>query len=310
MNKLALLEEKLNQVLLGKPEAVRLCLVALLARGHILIEDIPGIGKTTLAQGLARLLELDFQRVQFTSDLLPSDILGVAIYRPSQEQFEFQPGPIFHSLVLADEINRASPRTQSALLEAMQERQVTIEGRTYPLPEPFFVIATQNPLEHYGTYPLPDSQLDRFLLSFQLGYPEKESELEILRTRSYMPGLDHLSPVLSREELLELQNKAEQVKIDSSLLEYVLKIIQATREHPALLLGASPRAGLALKDSAKARAVLQERDYVVPDDIKTLVVPVLRHRLIPKQDFSLPEKKIEQTEMIILEILEQIPVPV
>ncbi len=310
MSKLALLEKKLNQVLLGKPEAVRLCLVALLARGHILIEDIPGIGKTTLAQGLARLLELDFQRIQFTSDLLPSDILGVAIYRPSQERFEFQPGPIFHSLVLADEINRASPRTQSALLEAMQERQISLEGKTYHLPEPFFVIATQNPLEHHGTYPLPDSQLDRFLLSFQLGYPEKESELEILKTKSYVPNLNHLSPLLSREELLELQQRTEQVKIDTSLLEYILQIVQATREHSALQLGASPRAGLALKDSAKARAVLQERDYVVPDDIKTLAVPVLRHRLIPGQDFSQPEKKIEQTEIVILEILEQIPVPV
>jgi len=307
--KLALVEEKLNRILLGKPEVVRLALVALLAKGHILIEDIPGIGKTTLAQGIAKLINLSFQRIQFTSDLLPSDILGVAVFKQSKEEFEFLPGPIFNSIVLADEINRASPRTQSALLEAMQERQVTIEGKTYRLPEPFLVIATQNPIEHYGTYPLPDSQLDRFLLSLRLGYPEERSELEILKTKNYVPQLDQLSPVLDQKELVELQNQAEKVKIDDALFEYILKIIQATRAHPSIRLGASPRAGLALKQSARALAFLEGREYLVPDDIKKLAVPVLRHRLILKNAPLEPERKTEQAEIIIQEILDQIPVP-
>ena len=307
---LALLSEKLNQVLIGKPESVQLCLVALLARGHILIEDIPGIGKTTLAQGLARLLDLSFQRIQFTSDLLPSDILGVAVYRASQEQFKFMPGPIFSSIVLADEINRATPRTQSALLEAMQERQVSIEGKTYQLQEPFLVIATQNPVEHYGTYPLPDSQLDRFLLSFNLGYPENKSELEILKTRIYGQNLNQLSPVLNQDQVLFLQAEVEKVGIDDSLLEYLLKIIQGTRNHPQILLGASPRAGLGLKQSAKALAFLEGRDFVVPDDIKQMAVPVLRHRLVSRQAGFEQEKKNQQVEALIQEILEAVPVPI
>jgi len=307
---LALLSEKLNQVLIGKPESVQLCLVALLARGHILIEDIPGIGKTTLAQGLARLLDLSFQRIQFTSDLLPSDILGVAVYRASQEQFKFMPGPIFSSVVLADEINRATPRTQSALLEAMQERQVSIEGKTYQLQEPFLVIATQNPVEHYGTYPLPDSQMDRFLLSFNLGYPEDKSELEILKTRIYGQSLNQLSPVLNQDQVLFLQAEVEKVRIDDSLLEYILKIIQETRTQPQILLGASPRAGLGLKQSAKALAFLEERDFVAPDNIKQMAVPVLRHRLVLRQAGFEQEKKNQQVEALIQEILEAVPVPI
>jgi len=308
--KLALLEQKLNNVLIGKQDAVKLCLVGLLARGHLLIEDIPGIGKTTLAHGLARLIELSFQRIQFTSDLLPSDILGVAIYKPSKEDFEFKPGPIFNAIVLADEINRANPRTQSALLEAMQERQVTLEGKTYDLPDPFFVIATQNPVEHYGTYPLPDSQLDRFLLSLSLNYPETSSEITILKTRTYAQGLNQLEPVITGKEVFSLQEQVEKVKVADVLLEYLLKLIQATRNHPRLRLGASPRASLGLKQAAKAYAFILGRDYLIPDDLKKMAVPVLRHRLIFKQEIFDPEKKSQQAEFLIRELLDQIPVPI
>ncbi len=304
------LEDKLNQVLIGKRDAVRLALVGILARGHILIEDIPGIGKTTLAHGLARLIALNFQRIQFTSDLLPSDILGVAIFKQSREEFEFRPGPIFNSLVLADEINRANPRTQSALLEAMQERQVSIEGKTYPLPEPFFVIATQNPIEHHGTFPLPDSQLDRFLLSLNLDYPAPDSELEILKTRSYAQSLDQLSPVITREALLALQQEVEKVEAKEELLDYLLKIVSATRNHPRLRLGASPRASLGLKQAAKAYAFLLGRDYLVPDDLKAMSIPVLRHRLVLKQDTLDPDKRNQQSEIVLHEILDSIPVPI
>jgi MoxR-like ATPase len=308
--RLQILEQKLNQVLIGKPETVRLCLAAVLARGHVLIEDIPGIGKTTLAQGLARLIELKYQRIQFTSDLLPSDILGVAVYLQSKEQFEFKPGPIFHSIVLADEINRATPRTQSALLEAMQEHQVSVEGTTYALPDPFFVIATQNPIEHYGTYPLPDSQLDRFLLSLRIGYPVGKSEIEVLKTRSYGYNFDQLKPVISGADLLSLQQQVENVRVDDALLEYILKIIQATRERSQVRLGASPRAGLGLKQAAKALAFLQGRDYLIPDDIKKICLSVLRHRLILKQDIFESEKRNLQAELIIAEILDSIPPPI
>jgi len=307
---LKLLEDKLNQVLIGKQDAIRLSLVGLLARGHIIIEDIPGIGKTTLAQGLARLIDLKFQRIQFTSDILPSDILGVAIYKPSKEEFEFKPGPIFNSLVLADEINRASPRTQSALLEAMQERQVTIEGKTYPLPEPFFVISTQNPIEHHGTYPLPDSQLDRFLLSFSLDYPSYQSELTILKTRNYGQSINQLQPVITAKDVLALHEAVDKVKLDDDLFEYLLKIVQTSRNHPRLRLGASPRASLGLKQASKAFAFLNARDYVIPDDIKKMSIPVLRHRLVFKQEMLDPEKRREQAIMLLKEIIDQIPVPI
>jgi MoxR-like ATPase len=308
--RLRILEDSLNRVLIGKPEAVRLCLVAVLARGHILIEDIPGIGKTTLAQGLAHLIDLRYQRIQFTSDLLPSDILGVAVYLQSKEQFEFKPGPIFNSIVLADEINRATPRTQSALLEAMQEHQVSVEGTTYALPDPFFVIATQNPIEHYGTYPLPDSQLDRFLLSLRIGYPVTECEIEVLKTRSYGYIFDQLQHVISGKDLVALQEQVENVRADDSLLQYILKIVQATRDRAQVRLGASPRAGLGLKQAAKALAFLQGRDYLVPDDIKKICPAVLRHRLVLKQDIFEAEKRNLQAERIIAEILDSIPLPV
>jgi len=307
---LELLEQKLNKVLLGKPEVIRHCLLALLSRGHALLEDIPGIGKTTLAQGIARLIDLKFQRIQFTSDLLPSDILGVAVYLQAREKFEFKPGPIFNSIILADEINRATPRTQSALLEAMQEHQVSIEGQTYPLPDPFFVIATQNPIEHYGTYPLPDSQLDRFLLSLRIGYPVEEYELEVLKTRSYGIVLDQLSPVIDGSHLLALQKEVEKVRIDDALLQYILKILHATRTRPQVRTGASPRAGLGLKQTAKALAFMEGRDYIIPDDIKRMAVVTLRHRLVLKQEVFEPEKRNQQAEAIIREILDSVSVPI
>ena len=307
--KLDRLQANLEQVIIGKTEAVRLTLTALLAQGHLLIEDIPGVGKTTLARALARSLDCPFQRIQFTSDLLPSDILGTAVFLQSRSEFEFRPGPVFTSILLADEINRTTPRTQSALLEAMNERQVTIEGRTYPLPRPFLVVATQNPLEHHGTFPLPDSQLDRFLISLQLGYPEREQELEILRRRSFLPSLDSLQPVLAAAEVVAYQELADQVRVDSSLLEYALALSQATRRHPRLHLGVSPRGALALKQAAKAHALLCGRDYCIPDDFKRLVLPVFSHRLLPGPQDDDPERRRMNVSQILEDILDTVPIP-
>ena len=308
-DKLARLQANIEQVIIGKTDAVRLTLTALLARGHLLIEDIPGVGKTTLARALARSLDCPFQRIQFTSDLLPSDILGTAVFLQNRSEFEFRPGPVFTSILLADEINRTSPRTQSALLEAMNERQVTVEGRTYPLPQPFLVLATQNPLEHHGTFPLPDSQLDRFLISLKLGYPEREQELEILRRRSFLPSLDHLQPVLSAAEVLALQDLADQVKVDPSLLEYTLAITEATRKHPRLHLGVSPRGALALKQAARAHALLCGRDYCLPDDFKRLVLPVFSHRVLPGPQDDDPERRRDSIAHLLEDILDTIPIP-
>jgi len=307
--KLARLQANVEQVIIGKTDAVRLTLTALLAQGHLLIEDIPGVGKTTLARALARSLDCPFQRIQFTSDLLPSDILGTAVFLQSRAEFEFRPGPVFTSILLADEINRTTPRTQSALLEAMNERQVTIEGRTYPLPRPFLVVATQNPLEHHGTFPLPDSQLDRFLISLQLGYPEREQELEILRRRSFLPSLDSLQPVLAAAEVVAYQELADQVRVDSSLLEYALALSQATRRHPRLHLGVSPRGALALKQAAKAHALLCGRDYCIPDDFKRLVLPVFSHRLLPGPQDDDPERRRMNVSQILEDILDTVPIP-
>jgi MoxR-like ATPase len=309
VEKLARLQANLEQVIIGKPEAIRLTLTALLARGHLLIEDIPGVGKTTLARALARSLACPFQRIQFTSDLLPSDILGTAVFIQSRGEFEFRPGPVFTSILLADEINRTTPRTQSALLEAMNERQVTIEGRTYPLPRPFLVIATQNPLEHHGTFPLPDSQLDRFLISIQLGYPDRDHELEILRLRSFVPSLDHIQPVLSAEEVLAWQDQVDRVKVEASLLEYAQALSQATRGHPRLRLGVSPRGALALKQAAKAHALLAGRDYTIPDDFKRLALPVFAHRLLLGPQDDDPERRRALASEILEDILDTIPVP-
>ena len=273
------LQANIEQVLFGKPEAIRLAIVALLARGHLLIEDIPGVGKTTLAQALARSLGGSFQRIQFTSDLLPSDILGVSIYDPRQGQFEFKEGPIFANVVLADEINRTTPKTQSSLLEAMNDFQVSVDHHTYPLPEPFMVLATQNPMEYHGTHPLPESQMDRFLLRLRLGYPDREEEKRILQAPSASAALERVQPVLSGQELLGLQQMVEQVRLEESLVDYLMAIVEATRRCEGLALGVSPRGALALYRAAQALALVQGRDYCIPDDVKRLGLPVFAHRL-------------------------------
>jgi MoxR-like ATPase len=269
-------------VLLGKDEVVQLALVALLAEGHLLIEDAPGIGKTLLAKALARSLACSFHRIQFTPDLLPSDLLGVSVYDQKASAFVFQPGPLFAQVVLADEINRATPRTQSALLEAMSDRQVSLDGVTRPLGPPFFVVATQNPYEFEGTYPLPESQLDRFLMRLRIGYPGRDAERRILAGRTDGEPVDRLGAVLSADELAELQRRTRAVRVDDALADYLLDVVGATRSHPDLYLGGSTRAALALHRAAQALAVVEGRDYVVPDDVKRLARPVLAHRLLPR----------------------------
>ena len=256
-----------------------MALIAILADGHVLIEDVPGVGKTTLAHAIARVLNCSFHRVQFTSDLLPSDVIGISIYRQSLESFEFKPGPIFANILLADEINRTTPKTQSALLEAMNERQVTVDNDTYPLPCPFLVIATQNPAEHHGTYPLPESQLDRFLLRIRMGYPDAEDEKAILRGEAGTGQLPHLEAQLSADDVVELQQRVREVEVDDAIVAYELALVHATRNHEGLELGVSPRGTLALHRAAQARALLEGREYCVPEDVKRLFVPVCAHRV-------------------------------
>ncbi|MEC9363845.1 MAG: AAA family ATPase [Pseudomonadota bacterium] len=272
--------QKLDTIILGKPAQLRLAMTCLLARGHLLIEDIPGVGKTTLALALARVLGLDFQRVQFTSDLLPADILGVSVYESREATFRFHPGPIFSQLVLADEVNRASPKTQSALLEAMEERQVTVEGTTRRLPEPFFVIATQNPAQQIGTFPLPESQLDRFLMRVSLGYPPPEAERALLQERERRDLLAETPSLLAPAELLALQQQVQQVRTAPALIDYLMALIQRTRELPGLRQGLSPRAGLALRRAAQAWALIEGRGGVIPEDVQAVFVAVVNHRLI------------------------------
>lgn len=270
----------LDRIILGKPEQLRLALACLLARGHLLIEDIPGVGKTTLALALARVLGLGFQRIQFTSDLLPADILGVSIFETRTSEFRFHPGPIFSNLVLADEVNRASPKTQSALLEAMEERQVTAEGETRPLPDPFFVVATQNPAYQIGTFPLPESQLDRFLMRIGVGYPSPEAERALLTERDRRELLPEVQPVLDPATLLNLQKQVQGVKTTPPLLDYILALVGHTREHPGLRMGLSPRAGLGLRRAAQAWALLDGRSGVIPEDVQAVFAPVVNHRLL------------------------------
>ena len=272
--------EQINAHILGKPNQVKLAIACLLARGHLLIEDLPGVGKTTLSHLLARTLGLEFNRVQFTSDLLPADILGVSIFERQSEQFRFHPGPIFAQVVLADEINRASPKCQSALLEAMEERQVTIEGKTYPLPEPFFVIATQNPTDQVGTFPLPESQLDRFLMVLSLGYPDRAAERDLLLGEGKRVAINSLEPKLTSGELTELQQQVEQVEVSEPLVEYLQRIIDTTRQSPNFAMGLSPRAGLGLLRAGRAWALMEGRDFVRPDDIQAVLKTVVDHRLI------------------------------
>jgi MoxR-like ATPase len=270
----------LNRIILGKEDALKLVLACLLARGHLLIEDIPGMGKTTLALALARVLGLHFQRVQFTSDLLPADILGVSVFETATGQFRFVPGAIFSQLVLADEINRASPKTQSALLEAMEERQVTAEGETRPLPEPFFVIATQNPAYQLGTFPLPESQLDRFLMRISLGYPAPDAERQLLLERERRDLLDEIEPSLAPAQLLELQQRVREVRAAPALIDYILALVQRTRELPGLRQGLSPRAGLGLRRAAQAWAFIEGRSGVIPEDVQAVFAAVVNHRLV------------------------------
>ncbi|HYA16144.1 MAG TPA: MoxR family ATPase [Bryobacteraceae bacterium] len=277
--KLRQLEEAIETSIRGKNEAVRLALVCLLARGHLLIEDVPGVGKTTLAQSLARAVDSQSHRIQFTSDLLPSDVIGVTIYNAQTQQFEFRPGPLFTNFLLADEINRTTPKTQSALLEAMNEQQVSVEGRSLPLPEPFMVIATQNPAEHHGTYPLPESQLDRFLMRLRIGYPEAAAEREIMRQPE--PSHGEATPcVMTRDELRECQDAVKQVAVDEAIVDYMLAIVERTRHHEGLTLGVSPRGSQALYRAVQASAILEGRSYALPDDVKRLAPKVLGHRIV------------------------------
>jgi MoxR-like ATPase len=308
----AQLQRSIARAIYGKEEAIQLSLITLLARGHLLIEDVPGVGKTTLAQALAKSFHCTFQRIQFTSDLLPSDVLGVSVYNPESREFEFRSGPIFANVVLADEINRTTPRTQSALLEAMNEAQVSIDGKTMALPQPFLVIATQNPVEHHGTYPLPESQLDRFLMRIKMGYPSPETEREILRKRVGVRGenpLDALEPVADVSEVLTMQDEVAHIKVDSSLHDYALEIVNRTRNSDLLALGVSPRGTLMLQRAAQARAFLYGRDYCLPDDFKKLAVPVFSHRVVASSRHASLQKKSETTESVLRDIVESVPVP-
>ena len=303
------LQESIETVVRGKPEAVKLALVCLLSEGHLLIEDVPGVGKTTLAHSLARAFSCSFHRIQFTSDLLPSDILGVSVFNQANQTFEFRRGPIFANVVLADEINRTTPKTQSALLEAMGEGRVSVDNTRYLLPRPFMVVATQNPIEHHGTYPLPESQLDRFLLRIRMGYPEGKAEKEILRQKNPKQKMETQEAALSAEEVVEAQAAVIRVRMEESLLDYIMAIVEATRHSEFLLIGASPRGSLALHRAAQALAFYEGRDYCIPDDIKRLVLPVLAHRVIVSSKYSSPNKRNEEAETILAEILRDIDIP-
>ncbi len=300
------LRASVESVVRGKSDVIEHVLTALLARGHVLLEDVPGTGKTTLASATASALGCSFSRIQFTADLLPSDILGVSIFEPEQGAFGFHPGPVFANIVLADEINRTPPKTQSSLLEAMNEGQVSIEGEVRPLPKPFFVIATQNPLEHYGTFPLPESQVDRFLMRLSMGYPDLESERELLRTAG--DPRPSAPEVLDPEQVLALQNSAMAVSTHRDVEDYVLSLVRATREHPDLLLGASPRASQGLVRASRARAFIHGRDYVVPDDVQAVAEPVLAHRLVPSVSVD-PTAGSADLGRVLRGIVASVPVP-
>lgn len=307
IKKINSLEKNIQTVIKGKPEAAKATLVAFLSQGHMLIEDVPGVGKTTLAQVLARSTDLSFKRVQFTSDLLPSDILGVSIYDQKTGEFDFKPGPIFANIILADEINRATPKTQSALLEAMSESKITIDGKTYELPKPFMVIATQNPFEYRGTFPLPENQLDRFSMRVSIGYPDYESEKEILLKFSPAKPWDGIQSVVSREEVLVMQTMVERVHLDESILNYILTIIKETRNPKVFELGVSPRGAIALKRAAQSHALIEGRAYCIPDDVKEMAVPVLSHRVILKHDRMGGKGREEEA---LKDVLERVKVPI
>lgn len=308
--RIADLQSAIGRVVKGKPETVKLVLVGLFARGHVLIEDVPGIGKTTLANALARALDLSFQRIQFTSDLLPSDVVGLSVYNQQTGAFEWKQGPVFANIVLADEINRATPKTQSALLEAMAEEQVTTDGVSRPLQQPFMVVATQNPAEHHGTYPLPESQMDRFMMRLSIGYPDKLDEASIIRDRRSEDPLLDLRPVIGRGEVLELQEAAAQVKVDDALVDYLLSIVEMTRVADNIELGVSPRGTLALFRCAQALAMVEGRDYCIADDIKRLVSPVFAHRIKLLSRAGGARGGFADSEAALREIVEKAEVPV
>lgn len=299
--------QNIGTVVLGKPEPIKLAVVALLAEGHLLIEDVPGVGKTLLARALAASIDCDFRRIQFTPDLLPSDILGSSIYNAASGDFIFKEGPIFTHVILADEINRTTPRTQSALLEAMSERQVSIEGRTHPLPPPFLVLATQNPFDFEGTYALPESQLDRFMIRLRMGYPDRSEERRVLSSHRSGEPVGSLQPVLSREDVIRLQRTVRQIRVHDSIADYLLNLVHATREHEDVRVGVSTRGALTLYRAAQSFALVTGREFVVPDDIKTLAIPVLAHRIMGRSFLQAGE--FSAAEAILRDAIDRVPVP-
>ena len=297
----------IEKVMIGKREVAELSLIALLAKGHVLLEDVPGVGKTMMVKSLAKSVGLQFKRIQFTPDLLPSDVVGVSIYNPSSMQFEFRPGPLLGNIILADEINRTSPKTQSALLEGMEEASVTVDGNTMIIPQPFFVMATQNPIEYEGTYPLPEAQLDRFLLKIRMGYPNQEEEMAVLRNAAHSSPIQTIEAVVSADQVIAMQEQVQQVHVEDNVKHYIVQLARATRDDARVYLGVSPRASIALMKAAQAYAFIQGRDYVKPDDVQYLAKFVFSHRIILK-----PEARYEgfTEEKIVNNIVESIPVPV
>ena len=299
--KINALRASMESVIHGKPEVVENTLIGLFAEGHVLIEDVPGVGKTILAQSLARSLDASFGRIQFTSDMLPSDILGVSVFQPATSEFEFKPGPIFAQILLADEINRATPKTQSAMLEAMNEAQVSVDANTFPVPRPFMVLATQNPIEHQGTYPLPESQLDRFLMRIRVGYPSLEAEKRMLEAQQRAHPIDALEPVMTGDDVLRIQSAVRSIRIDDTIGDYLVRLVSETRQTDRLSLGASPRGTLLLQRASQSRALVCGRDFVVPDDVQAVAVPVLAHRVLARAG--------DNSETVIEDILRGVPVP-
>ena len=297
----------IEKVMIGKRDVIELSLTALLAEGHVLLEDVPGVGKTMMVRALAKSIGADFKRIQFTPDLLPSDVTGVSIYNSKEMEFQFRPGPLMSNIVLADEINRTSPKTQSSLLEAMEEKSLTIDGVTYMLEKPFFVMATQNPIEYEGTYPLPEAQLDRFLLKLEMGYPDLEEEIEILNRTQKEPPIDELNSVISLAELRDLQKQVKEVYVSEAIKRYIVELSQSTREHSSLYLGISPRGSIALMKAAQAKAFMSGRDFVLPDDVKFLVRPVFTHRMVLNTEAKFSAVSIDE---IISHILELVAVPI
>ena len=309
-HRLNTLQQTIETVIRGKSEVVQLAIVTLLSGGHLLVEDVPGVGKTTLAHTIARSLACSFQRIQFTSDLLPSDIVGVSIYNQHSGDFEFKPGPIFANVILADEINRTTPKTQSSLLEGMAEGHVTVENQTYELPRPFLVLATQNPIEHHGTYPLPESQLDRFLMRLRMGYPSLTEEKEILRQQAHHHPLEHLTPLMSGDDMLDLQEEIKNVRVDDVLLDYLIEIVNVTRSSEMLDMGVSPRGSLALYRAAQALAFTEDRAYCIVDDIKRLIIPVFSHRIVINSRYSNRLKRGDDADTLLTEIVRSVRIPI